>query len=155
MSSRLLFACLAAITLLLSPFQTVLADGIIIPEPPPCAWEDCPPALPRPISQLEIRYHHVSVEIEDQVAVTHVDQVFYNPNDWQVEGTYIFPLPQDAAVSDFTLWIDNEPVKGTVLDAGQARQIYEEIVQDLRDPALLEYVGRGAVQANIFPIPAG
>ena len=35
----------------------------------------------------------------------------------------------------------------------QARQTYEEIVATMRDPALLEYVGRGAVQARIFPIP--
>ncbi len=37
----------------------------------------------------------------------------------------------------------------------QARQVYEEIVRSLRDPALLEYAGRGAVQARIFPIPPG
>ena len=37
----------------------------------------------------------------------------------------------------------------------QARQTYEEIVRSLRDPALLEYAGRGAVQARIFPIPPG
>ena len=37
----------------------------------------------------------------------------------------------------------------------QARAIYEDIVRQQRDPALLEYVGRGAFQASIFPIPAG
>ncbi len=44
------------------------------------------------MTQLVIRYHHVTVTIKDQLAITHVDQVFYNPNDWIVEGTYIFPL---------------------------------------------------------------
>jgi Ca-activated chloride channel family protein len=87
------------------------------------------------------------------VAITHVDQVFFNPNDWAVEGTYIFPLPGDAAVSSFTLWVDGKPVEGQVLEAGQARQKYQEIVNSLRDPALLEYAGRGAVQAHVFPIP--
>jgi Ca-activated chloride channel family protein len=106
------------------------------------------------MAQLAIRYHHVKVTIENQVAVTHVDQVFYNPNDWQIEGTYIFPIPQDAVVSNFILWIDGKPVEGQVLDAAQARSKYEEIVASLRDPALLEYVGRGAVQARIFPIPS-
>jgi Ca-activated chloride channel family protein len=125
------------------------ADGIIIPDPPPCSIETCPPV---PMDTLSIRYHHVTVTIEDQVAVTHVDQVFYNPNDWTVEGTYIFPIPTDAAVSSFTLWIDGQPVEGKVLDAAQARQTYEEIVRTMRDPALLEYADRGAVQARIFPI---
>jgi Ca-activated chloride channel family protein len=129
------------------------ADGIIIPEPPVCVPGPCPP-LPSPLSQLTIRYHHVDVTIEDQVAVTHVDQVFYNPNEWDVEGTYLFPIPKDAVVTSFTLWVNGEAVQAQILDAQQARQIYEEIVSSLRDPALLEYVDQGAVQARIFPIPS-
>jgi Ca-activated chloride channel family protein len=140
------------------------ADGIIIPNPPICIDGPCPPppcrgpepCPPRPpIVQLAIRYHRVTVTIQDQLAVTHVDQVFFNPNDWQIEGTYIFPIPVDAAVSSFTLWVDGKPVEGKILDAEQARQKYEEIVRSMNDPALLEYVDRGAVQASIFPIPPG
>jgi Ca-activated chloride channel family protein len=139
--------------------QPVLADGIIVP--PVCPEGRCPPPppicdpgpCPRPIVQLNVRYHHVSVKIDNQLAVTHVDQVFYNPNDWPIEGSYIFPLPAGAAVNQFILWVDGKPVEGKILDAKQARQTYEEIVRSLRDPALLEYVGRGAVQAHIFPIP--
>jgi Ca-activated chloride channel homolog len=134
------------------PLRAVQADGIIIPPKPPCREDICPP-LPRPISQLEIRYHHVKVTITNQLAVTHVDQVFYNPNDWPVEGTYMFPLPLDAVVSHFTLWVDGEPVEGKVLTAEEARSYYEDVVSKLRDPALLEYMGRGAVQASLFPIP--
>lgn len=130
------------------------ADGIIIPDPPICDPGPCPPG-PIPIEQLEIRYHHVTVTIQDQVAVTHVDQVFYNPNAYPIEGTYIFPIPSDAVVTNFTLWIDGKAVEGKVLDAEQARSTYEEIVRTLRDPALLEYVDRGAVQARIFPIDPG
>jgi Ca-activated chloride channel family protein len=129
--------------------QPVKADGIIIPDPP------FPPTEPFPMKQLEITYHHVNVSIKDQVAVTRVDQVFFNPNEWAVEGVYFFPLPKDAAVSAFTLWIDGEPVKGEILDADQARQEYEKIVRQMRDPALLEYTGQGAVKAQIFPIAPG
>jgi Ca-activated chloride channel family protein len=130
-------------------YVPVKADGIIIPEPPIC--EPCP--IPSPMSQLDIRYHHVTVTIEDQIATTHVDQVFYNPNDWDVEGVYVFPIPVDAAISDFILWMDGKPVQGEVLDADQARQTYEEIVSTLRDPALLEYADMGALKASVFPIP--
>ncbi len=140
---------LLLISLIPSP---ALADGIIIPEPPICPPPGCSPTMP-PMAQLAIRYHHVNITIKDQVAVTHVDQVFYNPNDWQVEGTYVFPIPVDAVVSNFILWIDGKPVEGQVLDATQARIKYEAIVASLLDPALLEYAGRGAVQARIFPIP--
>ncbi len=154
MHKKIWSSILLGMILLMVGFQPALADGIIIPPEPPVPCRDCPPPhFPRPISQLEIKYHHVDVKIVDQIAITHVDQVFYNPNDYPVEGTYIFPLPQDAAVSDFTLWVDGKPVKGEVLDAQQARQKYEEIVRSLKDPALLEYIGQGAVQANVFPIP--
>jgi Ca-activated chloride channel family protein len=88
------------------------------------------------------------------MAVTHVDQVFYNPNDQQMEGEYLFPLPTEAVVNQFILWVDGKAVEGKILTAEQARKIYEDTTRKLLDPALLEYVGRGAVQARIFPIPA-
>jgi Ca-activated chloride channel family protein len=162
MKTKLIFVLLITTVALTWGVTIARADGIIIPEPPICIDAPCPPIpctgpfpCPPPMAQLAIRYHHVTVAIRDQVAVTHVDQVFFNPNDWQVEGTYVFPIPQDAAVTAFTLWMDGKPVEATILDAEQARQTYEEIVRGLRDPALLEYAGRGAVQARIFPIPPG
>lgn len=146
-------ALMIALFIAAGVFSTASADGIIIPEPPICEPGPCPE--PFPLSQLAIEYHHVTVSIEDQVAVTHVDQVFRNDQNWPVEGTYVFPLPADAAVSDFTLWIGNEPVEAEILDRDEARSIYEDIVRQLRDPALLEYVDRGAVRASVFPIEPG
>jgi Ca-activated chloride channel homolog len=150
----LIIFCCVLLTVALTPGK-VTADGIIIIEPTPCPLGlDCFPEFPIPIRQLEIRYHHVDVEITNQIATTHVDQVFYNPATTEVEGTYIFPLPTDATVTDFRLWIDGEPVSGKVLDADSARAKYEEIVRTMRDPALLEYAGQGAYQASVYPIPA-
>jgi Ca-activated chloride channel family protein len=141
------------LVVLLLTATPVFADGIIIPEPPICL--DCPePPPPDPV-WLTIKYHHVQVTIQDQVAVTRVDQVFVNESEWQIEGTYVFPLPVDAAVSDFSMWIDGEKYEGELLDRDQARRIYEDIVRQRRDPALLEYVDRGAFRVSIFPIPPG
>lgn len=150
---KFLIATVASAVLILCIVVPVSADGIIVPDPPICPPEGCPPAIPRPLSQISIKYHHVQVRIDHQLATTNVDQVFYNPNSYPVEGMYIFPLPVDATVSKFVLWVDGEPVSGNVLDAGEAREYYERVVQQSRDPALLEYIGRGAVQMRIFPIP--
>jgi Ca-activated chloride channel family protein len=139
----------AVIVLLLNTVTPALADGIIIPDPPP------DPMPPQEMPWLTIRYHRVDVTIEDQVAITHVEQEFVNEYDWEAEGTYIFPLPEGAAVSEFAMWVDGKRVEGSILEADEARVIYEDIVRRRRDPALLEYVGRAAVQARIFPIPAG
>lgn len=130
--------------------QPALADGIIIPDPPP--WPNPPPLEE---TWLTIRYHRVSVSISDQIAVTRVEQEFLNENDWEVEGTYIFPIPDGASISKFVLWVDGQAVEGKILPADEARMIYENIVRQRRDPALLEYIGKGAVQARIYPIPPG
>jgi Ca-activated chloride channel family protein len=127
-----------------------LADGIVIPDPPPFSE---PITLEE--TWLTILYHRVSVEIDHQVAVTRVEQEFLNENDWEVEGTYIFPIPEGAVISDFIMWVNGEPQEGKVLPADEAKDIYESIVRERRDPALLEYIGQEAVQARIYPIPAG
>ena len=143
------------LALLVSLFAPLLAraDGVIVVDPP-----RCDPVCPDPVliaDQLNIRSHRVDVSIADQVATTRIDQVFHNPNSWAAEGTYIFPLPPGAAISDFIMTVDGEPIEAKLLDAEEARRIYDEIVRNLRDPALLEYIGEGAVQASVFPIPPG
>jgi len=132
--------CIVALLLILS-FAT-LADGMILPDDPSAGW-------------LTIVYHDVTVTIRDGVVTTHVDQVFRNDTGVDVEGRYVFPLPQGAVVSAFTMWVDGEPVTAEVFEAEEARAIYEDYVRRAVDPALLEYVGRDTLEARIYPIPAG
>ena len=147
---RILISLVISLVWLTLGYQSALADGIVIPDPPP---------FPEPVTfeenWLTIRYHQVSVTIEGQIAVTRIEQEFFNQHDWEVEGTYIFPVPPGASLTEFVMWVDGIPVEGKLLPAEEARQIYEDIVRERRDPALLEYVGQAAVQARIFPIPAG
>ncbi|ODS35896.1 MAG: hypothetical protein A7316_03065 [Candidatus Altiarchaeales archaeon WOR_SM1_86-2] len=124
----------------------VMADGIIIPEPP---------APEIHVELLEIKYHHVNVTISDQYTETSIDQVFHNPNHRDLEGTYLFPLPIGASISDFSMFVDNEEIKGEILDKDDAKEIYESIVRRMKDPALLEYVDRNTFKARVYPIPAG
>ncbi len=140
---------LAALAMTLTWALPAEADGIIIPRPPvdrPIPWREVP---------LAIKYHRVTVTIQDQIASTRVDQLFVNEAPYQVEGVYMFPLPEDAAISSFDMWVDGKKLEGRLLGRDEARAFYEEIVRRDRDPALLEYVGRGAFQVSIFPIPAG
>ncbi|MDX1436328.1 MAG: VIT domain-containing protein [Anaerolineales bacterium] len=151
-----LFVIPLLLAILLTGAGPAQAEGMIVPDPPDCVSEPCfPPDAPLPMDQLIVRRHHVEVAIENQVAITRVDQVFFNPNDWTIEGMYIFPLPLNTAVTSLTLWIDGEPVEGEILDAEQARRTYEEIVRQMIDPALLEYAGQGAIRVQVFPILPG
>jgi Ca-activated chloride channel family protein len=51
--------------------------------------------------------------------------------------------------------VDGDRLEGQLLARDEARRIYEDIVRRRRDPALLEYVGRNAFQASVYPIPPG
>jgi Ca-activated chloride channel homolog len=101
---------------------------------------------------MEVSYVKVHTRITDQVAVTSVDQEFYNPNAARLEGTFVFPIPKGAHINKFTMEIDGKQVEAELLPAEKARRIYEDIVRKLKDPALLEYAGRDVFKVRIFPI---
>ncbi|MHC5053485.1 MAG: VIT domain-containing protein [Planctomycetota bacterium] len=147
-SHRAFNTLVAALAAAFASGTSAWADGIIMPRP----WPG-----PRPEAQIPpaIKYHKVKVDVRGRIATTTVDQVFINPNRRPMEGEYIFPIPERASVSRFTLDIDGETVEAELLDAKKARQIYEDIVRRQKDPALLEYAGRGLFKARVFPIPAG
>jgi Ca-activated chloride channel homolog len=105
-----------------------------------------------PFAPLEVASHHVEVKIDGQVAITSTDQEFYNPNDQRLEGTYMFPVPKGAHIDKFSMEIGGKMVDAELLRADKARQIYEDIVRKMRDPALLQYAGRDLFKVRVFPI---
>ncbi len=132
-----------------------LADGFIVIHDPPPFIRPYPHPHPPPhyaFAPLEVKYHQVTVKIRDQVAVTEVDQAFYNPNDRRLEGTYMFPVPRGAQIDKFSMDINGKQVEAELLDADKARGIYEDIVRRMKDPALLEYAGQALFKLRIFPI---
>ncbi len=158
---------------LLSLFLLVLLSAAlplaaqVCPTPTPCppnarCTEPINPCVVPPVGGvftnpewLKIDYHHVDVTVEDQIAHTSIDLEFVNEGNGLAEGTFIFPLPADAAVDQLVMYINDQPIEARILDATEARSIYDAIVRQYRDPALLEYIGTQAVQANVFPIPPG
>jgi Ca-activated chloride channel family protein len=125
------------------------AQGVIVPRPRPCP--DCPVRqLPRALPVKSIK---IDTKIAQQVATTHVEQVFRNDTDVVLEGTYFFPVPETASVSEFAIWDGSRRLVGEVRSREEARRIYDEIVRRQRDPGLLEYAGKDLFQASIFPIP--
>ena len=90
------------------------------------------------LPDLTIKEHHVEVTIQDGYAITEVEQVFANPNNQALDAIYSFPVPDKAAVGEFTYWINNQPVTGEVVAKQQARQIYEEEKKAGRKTALVE-----------------
>lgn len=103
---------------------------------------------------LRVTEHSVNVAVRDQIALTTLNQTFHNDTSRRLEATYIFPLPENADLTDFQMSFNGKMVKGEVLPAEQARQIYESIVRQTRDPGLIEFIGRRLLQMRVFPIEA-
>lgn len=131
---------LAASILLMLP-GSALGNGLLIPSEP---------ELPA----LAMLNHHVNVSIENQIAITRVDQTFRNHTDRQLEATYIFPIPPGASVNEFAMWVDGKKVTGELVSASDAKSMYTKIVRQTRNPALLDHIGSDMLSLKIFPIEA-
>jgi Ca-activated chloride channel family protein len=118
------------------------ANGILIPDE-----KKLPP--------LAMVNHHVAIAIDDQVAVTNVEQTFRNHTKQALEATYIFPVPKGASVRKFSMWVGGKEVPGELVEADKARKIYADLVHQTHDPALLEYMGNNLLRVKVFPIAAG
>ncbi|MBI2931461.1 MAG: hypothetical protein HYY16_07395, partial [Planctomycetes bacterium] len=101
---------------------------------------------------LEIGTHIVTVDIRDQIARTEIEESFINTTDRRLEGVFYFPLPQDASISGFGMWIGDELVHADIVEKQRAREIYETILSERRDPGLLEWTGGNIFKARVFPI---
>lgn len=101
---------------------------------------------------LRVTDHLVNVTIEDGIAITTVTQTFHNDTGQRLEATYIFPLPEEGDLTDFQMTFNGKMVQGKVLPADQAVQIYESIVRQMKDPGLIEFIGRRLLQMRVFPI---
>lgn len=141
----------AALAFLFLTTLAAQAQGIIVPGPcNRCPMPPRPVPLPR---SLPIKSIKIDTKITSQVATTHLEQIFRNDTDATLEGTYFFPLPESASISEFAIWDGDRRLVGEVRSREEARRIYDEIVRRQRDPGLLEYAGKDLFQASIFPIP--
>ena len=110
--------------------------------------------MPRPLSPVEVRAIDATVRIEDQIARTTLTITFFNPAGQQQEGQVLLPVPMGAALKSFAMEGANREFKARVLPKDEARRIYDRIVAQSKDPAILEFAGHGAVDSSVFPIPA-
>jgi Ca-activated chloride channel family protein len=120
-------------------------------------WPPHPiPPRPEPVPvSYKIKDLDIQARVIDQVAQVQVAQTFVNNGSRPLEVSFVFPLPYDGAIEQMTLLIDGKEFPAKLLDAKDARRMYEEIVRKNRDPALLEWIGTGMFKTSVFPVPPG
>ena len=118
-------------------------------------WIDPVRPIPQSNPRVERLRSAVQVSISGRVARVTVEEWFRNNGPALDEGMYHFPLPGEAVFSSYSLWQGDQELRGEAMDAAQARAIYEAIVRQKRDPALIELAGQGLIRARVFPIAPG
>lgn len=136
---------LAMAAMVISPLP-VSGYGIIVPVPPR--------PFPRPAEPVRLGEGEVQVQLSQHLAKTTIRQTFLNPHDRDQEADFLFPVPPKAQVTGLSLMIHGRMVASETLPKAQARDIYESIVREARDPALLEWAENDLYRLRVFPIPA-
>jgi Ca-activated chloride channel homolog len=101
---------------------------------------------------LRVASHKVDVTVDNQIALTKVEQIFANDHPATLEAHYLFPVPKGASIIDFSMTVNGKLIRGELLEKDRARSIYEGIVRQSKDPGLLEHVGANLFRVRVFPI---
>ncbi len=99
------------------------------------------------------------VRTSTRVAHTKMTLVIKNGGNHQWEEAFVeLNLPIGTAVTglsmDVGLQKDRPRMQGRLLDAEKAADVYQDIVDSLVDPAILEDMGEGRFELRVFPVPA-
>src|SRR5690606_34012765 len=80
----------------------------------------------------------IQIRVSGPVARTVVSQEFRNDGAKWVEGIYVFPLPDTAAVDRLRLRIGERFIEGEIREKEEARAEYEKARQDGKRAGLVE-----------------
>ncbi len=126
--------------LILIGASTVHAEGRLIP-------------TEKTMAPLAMVGHHVKVAIDEQVAVTQVEQTFLNDADKALEADYFLPVPRGADVRRLSISVGGKEIQGEVIESAKAREIYHDVVRRTLDPSLLAYMNSGLLKVRLT-VPA-
>lgn len=137
------------------PSTPAAAQGLLVASQANAAFR-----LPRPIPGgpgvlYDISKLEIDASIRNQVAEIQVGQTFKNRTAQILQVQFVFPLPYDGAIDQMTFLVDGQELEGRLLEADQAREIYQSYVRRSRDPALVQWIGTGMFQTHVFPVPPG
>jgi hypothetical protein len=104
---------------------------------------------PRPLKAVERR---VQVKVQGPMSYTEVTEVFENTSSDTMEGVYRFPLPADAQISRLALKVNGQWQEGVFVENRRAERIWQEVIDQWRDPAWLRWKQGEQFELRIFPI---
>lgn len=104
---------------------------------------------------LPLKHTAVRAEISGFVSEVSVTQVFVNRSTGPIEAVYVFPLPQNAAVTEMTLEAGGRKIKGAIKKRQEAREVYDNARAAGHTAALLEQERPDIFTQSVANIPPG
>jgi Ca-activated chloride channel family protein len=95
-------------------------------------------ALTTERGNLPLESIEAAATITGLVGRTVLTQGFVNPHDVALEATYIFPLPDRAAVTAMRMTADGRVVDAELKERGQARQEYDQAIAEGKRASIAE-----------------
>jgi Ca-activated chloride channel homolog len=95
-------------------------------------------AIATELGNLPLRAIDVDATLTGLVARVALTQTFGNRFDRPLEASYIFPLPDRAAVTEFRMEVGERVVEGVLKERGQARADYDTAVAEGRRASIAE-----------------
>ncbi len=89
--------------------------------------------LPAPVLETEVRIRAAGL-----LARATVTQRFHNPTDEWLEGVYVFPLPDGAAVDGLRMIVGERIVEGRIEEREEAKRVYSEARAQGKKASLVE-----------------
>ena len=80
----------------------------------------------------------VSIRVTGMIVRGEVSQLFRNGTGSCVEGIYVFPLPEDAAVAELRMTIGGRIIEAEVRERQEAKRIYAEAAAHGQKASLVE-----------------
>ena len=75
---------------------------------------------------VPLEHTNVTATIAGYIATVDVTQEYHNPFAEKIEAVYVFPLPENAAVSEFLMTIGDRRIRGIIREREEAKRIYRE-----------------------------
>lgn len=80
----------------------------------------------------------VDIKVTGMIARAKITQQFKNNSMQWLEGLYVFPLPEDAAVDHMKMYVGSRIIEGKIKPREEARKIYNKAKQQGKKASLVE-----------------
>jgi len=88
--------------------------------------------------QIPTVHTDVDMRVSGMIVRARIRQSFRNPGQEWVEGIYVFPLPEQAAVDHMRMQIGSRVIEGQIKEKHEAKRVYEQAKRDGKKAVLTE-----------------